>query len=148
MYRNWIEPIKEQLQRLETLFEQLSTSGPAASVPKLHVPRSRSTKPNPSFRPATPSFLIFCYSVIQWPSSVFWRHHRWHCGYVGVSHRVYFCVSTCVCVCVCMGLCMCMRMCVYVCCVHVRVYTGISLKLDREVQFWSHRENFDVGIFF
>ena len=53
MYRNWIEPIKEQLQRLEARFEQLSTPGPAAAVPKLTS--STSTKPNPSFRLATPS---------------------------------------------------------------------------------------------
>lgn len=63
---HWIEPIKEQLNRLERRFEQLSAPGTAGVLPKLprSAPSSRanltiSSKPKPSFSAATspsPSF--------------------------------------------------------------------------------------------
>ena len=60
---HWIEPIKEQLNRLERRFEQLSAPGPSNLLPKLprSAPSSRSklSNPKPSFsatRSPTPSF--------------------------------------------------------------------------------------------
>ncbi len=59
---HWIEPIKEQLNRLERRFEQLSAPTPATVLPR-PAPSSqsnlaRSSKPKPSFSAASsaPSF--------------------------------------------------------------------------------------------
>ena len=56
---HWIEPIKEQLNRLERRFEQLSAPTPATVLPK--PPRSapssqsKSSKSKPSFSTASPA---------------------------------------------------------------------------------------------
>ena len=52
---HWIEPIKEQLNRLEKRFEQLSAPTPATALPML--PRSAQAQSKPSkLKPSPPSF--------------------------------------------------------------------------------------------
>ena len=78
---HWIELIKEQINRLEKLFEQLSAPGPAALLPKLprSAPTSRSSlaqssKPKPSSsvtHSPTPSFSAASSSTAMLSSNDF-----------------------------------------------------------------------------
>ena len=117
---HWIEPIKEQLNRLERRFEQLSAPGPATLLPKLprSAPSSRAqlSKPKPSFSAAsspTPSFsagsspaaMLSSNDVPPTSDDILEDETVDGCG---------MCVCVCVCMCACMHACMRESMCVSV----------------------------------
>ena len=104
---HWIEPIREQLNRLERRFEQLSAPTPATVLPKLprsapSSSQSKSSKSKPSFSTAssTPSFsaasspagTLSSNDVPPTSDDILEDETVDGCG---------ACVHVCVCVCVC-----------------------------------------------
>ena len=102
----WIEPIKEQLSRLEKRFEQLSTPGPAPLLSKLprSAPSSRSRLPqSSSFSVAAPSPAPSASSPVMLSSNDFPPTSDDILEDETVDGRgmcVLVCVHVCVCVCV------------------------------------------------